>query len=67
MDVKNSAGVLLLINEDASDTETKWAAWFLVMILFVIILLYFSNYFESNKCSFTSIDKLDCNSKRLVK
>ena len=40
--------VILLEEEPLSSVLGKWLAWMLVMVLFVVILIYFSNYFAKS-------------------
>ncbi len=37
--------VILLEEEPILDVFTKWFAWLIVMVLFTVALIYFSNYF----------------------
>ena len=43
--------IILLEDEPITSVLGKWLAWMLVMIIFVMILIYFSNYFaKSTEC-----------------
>lgn len=43
--------IILLEEEPITSVLSKWAAWLAVMIIFVMALIYFSNYFaKSSEC-----------------
>lgn len=43
--------IILLEDEPLDSVLGKWLSWMLVMIIFVMILIYFSNYFaKSTEC-----------------
>ena len=43
-------GMILLNEEPASLTLSKWGMWFAVLVLFIIILLYYMRFFARPKC-----------------
>ena len=44
-------GIILLEEEPITNVLSKWLAWLLVMVVFVMALIYFSNYFaKSTEC-----------------
>ena len=52
---RNTVGVVLLKDEDPYDVAGKWLAWLTIMILFVVILVWFTRYFEPKECDFSSM------------
>lgn len=43
--------IILLEEEPVTNVLGKWLAWMLVMTIFVMCLIYFSNYFaKSTEC-----------------
>jgi hypothetical protein len=51
----NTVGVVVLMDEHSLDVTGKLLAWIMIMILFVIILIWFTRYFESKECEFSSM------------
>jgi hypothetical protein len=44
-------GVVLLQEEPLDSILGKWLAWTLTMVIFIMLLIYFSNYFaKSTEC-----------------
>lgn len=45
-------GQLILENEPLRDVLIKWSGWMAVMVVFAMIVIYFSNYFAAhmNEC-----------------
>jgi hypothetical protein len=44
-------GIILFDEEPITSILSKWMAWMLVMVIFVMVLIYFSNYFaRSTEC-----------------
>jgi hypothetical protein len=50
--MSNTIGLVLLEDEPFDETINKWLAWVTVMIIFVIIIIWFSKYFETHYCDF---------------
>jgi membrane protein CcdC involved in cytochrome C biogenesis len=51
--MRNTVGVVMLVDEHPLDVAGKLLAWITMMILFVIILVWFTRYFESKECEFS--------------
>ena len=43
-----SQAVIILEEEPLSNALVKWGAWMAGMVVFVMFLIYFSNYFATN-------------------
>ncbi len=48
------SGIILLQDEPEGNVIGKWAAWLLVMIIFLMVLIYVSNYFSKNTECFSA-------------
>ena len=46
------SGLVLLQDEADELILIKWLAWLVVMVLFVMILIWFTGYFETEVCDF---------------
>ena len=48
---KELEAIILLQEEPITSALSKWLAWVLVMVIFMMCLIYFSNYFaKSTEC-----------------
>jgi hypothetical protein len=62
----NITGIVLLESEPTANILAKWLAWMLVMVLVVMVLIYFSNWFATSKSLGCNLDHTDYRLKKII-
>lgn len=58
--------IFLLENEPLTTVGMKFVGWFVLMCVFVLLLIYFSNYFARERFESTGIPAADLRNQRFM-